>query len=86
MATEKDDKIPLINGIINYQDSTMNDIPSEPDPDDSEPEEATTKTDRYLHRLMHRRFGHYGPNLIGKIRQVSSLKRKIPISPPGKRV
>ena len=43
------------------------------DPDDSEPEAATTKEQRRWYRLMHRRFGHCGPDILRKLHKVTSL-------------
>lgn len=42
------------------------------DPDDSEPELATTKAQRHWYRLMHRRFNHCGPGMLRKLHLVTS--------------
>jgi hypothetical protein len=56
------------------------------DPDDSEVEEATKKSDRHLYRLLHRRFAHYGPDMISKLHKVTTLKDKIKIPPKERRI
>ena len=45
---------PAIEGIHDYYDNDGEEISSEPDTDDSEPEGAQSKADRHLYRLMHR--------------------------------
>jgi hypothetical protein len=59
---------------------------SDVDPDDSEVEEATTKSDRRLYRKMHRRFAHYGPNMISKLHKVTTLRNQIKVPPRDKRI
>lgn len=56
------------------------------DPDDSEPETATTKEQRRWYRLMYRRFGHCGPDMLRKIHKVISLQNPIKIPPPRRKV
>jgi len=56
------------------------------DPDDSEPEAATTKEQRRWYRLMHRRFGHCGPDMLRKLHKVTSLQEAIKIPPLRRRV
>ena len=63
-------------------DNELTDI----DPDDLEPELATTKEQRRWYRLMHRRFGHCGPNMLRKLHKVTSLRNPIRIPPPHRRV
>ena len=66
-------------------DDTVAVSDSEVDPDDSGEEEAATKQERRTYRLMHRRFGHYGPNLLRNLHKVSNLS-KIKIPPADRRL
>jgi hypothetical protein len=68
------------------QEMNIKDDNSEEDPDNSEDEKPATKAQRRLYRLMHRRFGHYGPGLIRNLHKVTTLKNKIRIPPPERRV
>lgn len=77
---------PMHDNIMDFHENSRDISVSESDPDDSEPEEAKSKEDRHFYRLMHRRFGHYGPILIGKLHKVANLKTKISIPPPNRRV
>ena len=58
---------------------------SEADIDESEAEKPATKEERHIYRLLHRRFCHYGPNLIKHLHEVTNLKEKIKIPPKEKR-
>ena len=55
------------------------------DPDESE-EDETTKGQRRTYRLMHRRFGHYGPKILKHLHEVASGIKKIKIPPPHRRI
>ncbi|KAI0994587.1 hypothetical protein K3495_g13594 [Podosphaera aphanis] len=56
------------------------------DLDDSEPELATTKTQRHWYRLMHRRFNNCGPGMLRKLHIVTSLENQIKIPPSNRRI
>jgi hypothetical protein len=71
--------------VIDIYDHEMQEE-SDVDPDDSEVEEATTKSDRRLYRKMHRRFAHYGPNMISKLHKVTTLRNQIKVPPRDKRI
>lgn len=59
-------------------EESQSETQSDQDPDESE-EEKSTKKDRRNYRLMHRRFAHYGPAMLRKLHQVSSIQRiKVP--------
>jgi hypothetical protein len=66
--------------------ATGEDAPTDVDPDDSEPETAKTKEQRRWYRLMHRRFGHCGPQMLKNLHQVTSLQNAIKVPPPARRV
>ncbi|KAI0998248.1 hypothetical protein K3495_g9947 [Podosphaera aphanis] len=54
---------------------------SDKDIDQSDDDPAETKEERVRYRLIHRRFGHYGPDIIGNLRKTSNIpKVKIPIA------
>jgi Reverse transcriptase (RNA-dependent DNA polymerase)/gag-polypeptide of LTR copia-type len=55
------------------------------DPDESE-EDETTRNDRRYYRLMHRRFGHYGSNILRRLHEVASGIKQIKIPPPHRRI
>ena len=59
---------------------------SDTDPDDSDVEEAKSKSDRRLYRKMHRRFAHYGPNMISKLHKVTTLQNQIKVPPRERRI
>ncbi|KAI0993059.1 hypothetical protein K3495_g15125, partial [Podosphaera aphanis] len=72
-------------GLRDYHDTSRkcSDNPdlSDKDPDKSDDDLAETKEERARYRLIHRRFGHYGPNIIGKLHKTSNIDRvKIPIA------
>ncbi|KAI1007831.1 hypothetical protein K3495_g392 [Podosphaera aphanis] len=50
-----------------------------------EDDPAETKEERARYRLIHGRFGHYGPGIIGKLHKVSNIE-KINILVAGKRI
>ncbi|KAI0992332.1 hypothetical protein K3495_g15854 [Podosphaera aphanis] len=85
LAESKPQALNLENK-INYDHGDLkkrNDNPdlSEKDPDQSDDDIAETKEERARYRLIHRRFGHYGPNIIGKLHKTSNIERvKIPIA------
>ncbi|KAI1006202.1 hypothetical protein K3495_g2019 [Podosphaera aphanis] len=54
---------------------------SDKDIDQSDDDPAKTKEERARHRLIHRHFAHYGPDIIGNLHKTSSIpKVKIPIA------
>ena len=67
------------------QDANAHAEENNSDPDESEAEEPTTKKERKTYRLMHRRWGHYGPEMLRKLHLVTKIK-KIKIPPAGRRV
>ncbi|KAI1006134.1 hypothetical protein K3495_g2082 [Podosphaera aphanis] len=70
---------------IYSQDYTSHHSLSEKDVDLSEVDPAETKEERARYSLIHRRFGHYGPGIIGKLHKVSNIEKiKIPVA--GKRI
>lgn len=58
---------------------------SDQDPDQSVDDIAESKIERARYRLIHRRFGHYGPGIIRNLHKVTDIRKvKIPI--PEKRI
>jgi hypothetical protein len=59
-------------------EDSQSETQSDQDPDESE-EETSTKKDRRNYRLMHRRFAHYGPAMLRKLHEVTTIQRiKVP--------
>ena len=54
--------------------------------DNSDEEEANTQTARKRYKLIHRRFAHYGPQLIRNLHKVLEGIDKVKIPPPDKRI
>ena len=55
------------------------------DPDESE-EDKTTRDQRRIYRLIHRRFGHYGSKSLRHLHEVASGIKKIKIPPLRRRI
>ena len=66
------------------QSETTSKTQSDQDPDESE-ENMSTKKDRRNYRLMHRRFAHYGPEMLRKLHKVTAIE-KIKVPPSHRRL